>query len=160
MSPTTPDGTAVVGRDVEADSAAYAASTDVAAYDPAVFPDLLDQNPEAVRARFAARFMRAETLDDLFDVLEGTLSKDLVGKRIQVTDVQWAPFESDRGVIPLAICQAADVETGEVFEFATTSAALTMFIRRAQLIKALPFNARVAAKKTRSGQTALNFERV
>ena len=134
-------------------------SVEIVAYDPAIFGNLVDQDPAAVSARFAERFMRAETVDDLFNALEGNTSKNLVGKRMQITAVSWAPFESDRGIIPNAICTAADVETGEVFEFATTSEALTLFIRRAELIGALPFNARIAEKRTRSGQTALNFER-
>lgn len=133
-------------------------STELVAYDRDLFPTLLDQDPEAVRARFAARFMAAETIDDLFAVLQGSTSKDMVGKRVQIVSVAWAPFESDRGVIPLAICNAADVETGEAFEFATTSEALTMFIRRAEMVGALPFNARITSKKTRSGNNALNFE--
>lgn len=130
------------------------------AYDTALFPDLLSQDPGDVSARFAARFMAAETIDDLFGALEGNLGKNLVGKRLQLTAVQWAPYESDRGVIPNAIVAAADVETGEFVEFATTSEALTMFLRRAELIGAFPFNARITEKKTRSGNTALNFERV
>ena len=134
--------------------------TELVAYDQALFPTLLDQDPEAVQLRFAKRFMAAETVDDLFDVLEGNTSKSMVGRRLQVREVAWAPYESDRGVIPLAICTAADLGTGEIVEFATTSAALTMFIRRAEIIGGLPFDAKIAAKKTRSGQTALNFERV
>jgi len=128
-------------------------------YDAALFPALLDQDPAAVRQRFAKRFMEANTIDALFDVLNGQTSKDMVGRRVQILRVAWAPFESERGVIPLAICDAADVETGEALEFVTTSEALTMFIRRAELIGELPFNARIAEKRTRSGQTALNFER-
>lgn len=135
-------------------------STDLVAYDQALFPSLVDQDPAAVRERFAKRFMAAESLDDLFSVLEGSTSKDMVGKKVRITSVGWAPFESDRGIIPLAICAAADVDTGEAFEFATTSEALTMFIRRAEVIGAMPFDARIASKKTRSGQNALNFERV
>lgn len=142
------------------DDDAHGNGTELAPYDQALFPDLLSQDPAAVRERFARRFAQAETLEDLFSVLEGQTSKDMVGRRVQLSGVAWAPFESDRGVIPLAICQAADVETGEAFEFATTSEALTMFIRRVELIGAFPFNAKIAAKKTRGGQTALNFERV
>lgn len=134
-------------------------STELVAYDTAMFPQLLDQDPDAVRARFAARFTRAESLDDLFAVLEGSTSKDMVGRTVTILGVAWAPFESDRGIIPLAVCDAADAKTGEAFEFATTSEMLTLFIRQAELIKALPFTARITDKKTRSGQTALNFER-
>jgi len=73
--------------------------------------------------------------------------------------VQWAPYESDRGTIPLAICDAVNVGTGEMIEFATTSGMLTLFLRQAQLVDALPFKARITEKVTRSGQKALNFER-
>lgn len=142
------------------DENAHETGLELVAYDVALFPTLLSQDPASVRERFARRFMAAESLEDLFNVLEGTTSKDMVGRRITIEQVAWAPFESDRGVIPLAICTAADAGTGEVFEFATTSEALTMFIRRAELIGALPFGAKIAAKKTRTGQTALNFERL
>jgi hypothetical protein len=135
-------------------------STEVVAYDTALFPKLLDQDPAEVSKRFARRFQQAESLDDLFNVLEGNTSKDLVGHTVEITGVAWAPYESDRGIIPLAVCEAVDQHSGEVIEFATTSEMLTLFIRRAEIIGAIPFTARVAGKKTRSGQTALNFERV
>lgn len=135
------------------------ASAAVELYNRDLFPTLLDQDPEEVRARFAARFMRAETIEDLFDVLEGSTSKDMIGRSVQIRAVAWAPYESDRGIIPLAVCDAADLKTGEVIEFATTGEMLCMFIRRAELVGALPFEARITGKRTRSGQTALNFER-
>lgn len=134
-------------------------STEIVAYDQAMFPTLIDQDPQAVRDRFAKRFAAAENLEDLFNVLEGTTSKDMIGRSVTIMSVAWAPFESDHGVIPLAVCEAADRSTGDVFEFATTSEMLTMFIRRAELVRALPFDARITSKKTRSGNTALNFER-
>lgn len=134
-------------------------STEVVAYDPQLFPVLATQDPEEVVRRFAARFAGAETLDDLFGALEGNTSLALVGHVLEVKAVRWLPYESDRGVIPLAVCDAVDIATGEVIEFATTSMVLTMFIRRAELIDALPFVAKIASKTTRSGQRALNFER-
>ncbi len=133
--------------------------SELVAYDTDLFPQLLAMDADSVRARFAERFMAAETIDDLFDVLTGNTSKDLVGRRMKVLEVAWAPYESDRGIIPLAVCKAADLKSGEAFEFATTSEVLTMFIRRAELIGALPFDAVIAKKLTRNGQTALNFER-
>lgn len=136
-----------------------AESTELVAYDPALFPALVDQDPDEVQSRFAKRFLAAETIEDLFGVLSGNTSKDLVGRALEIRKVSWAPFESDRGIIPNAICEAADVNTGELVEFATTSAMLTMFIRRAELIGALPFVARITSKKTRNGNNALNFER-
>ena len=135
-------------------------ATTVEPYDHNLFPELLSMDPGDVTARFAERFQRAETIDDLFNVLEGNTSKNLIGAKLRVTAVAWAPYESDRGVIPNAICEAVNLATGEEFEFATTSSVLTMFIRRAELIGAIPFEARIAGKKTSNGQTALNFERV
>lgn len=134
-------------------------SQEMVAYDQSTFPDLLNQDPEEVRKRFAARFMAAESIDDLFNVLEGNLSKSLAGKTVEIRGVAWAPYESDRGIVPLAVCEAMLTDTGELTEFATTSEALCLFIRRAELIKAIPFTARIAEKRTRSGNTALNFER-
>lgn len=156
-NPTYPD--VVTGGVAGNDDAAFAGGTELEPYNHALFPDLLSQDPAAVRERFARRFMAAESIDDLFNVLEGTTSKDMVGRVVTVEQVSWAPFQSDRGLIPLAICKAADATTGEVLEFATTSEALTMFIRRAEVIGALPFTAQIKAQKTRGGNTALNFAR-
>jgi hypothetical protein len=134
-------------------------STELVAYDTALFPKLLDQDPQAVMERFARRFMAAETLEDLFSVMEGNVSKDMIGRVVTIRSVAYAPFHSDRGIIVNAICDAVDAKTGEVLEFATTGEVLTMFIRRAELTKNLPVTVRIAGKKTNSGQTALNFER-
>lgn len=155
-----PDAAATAEQVDGAGNGAAASSTELAPYDHAMFPNLLDQDPRAVMSRFAARFMKAETLEDLFAVLEGTSSQDLAGHSVEVRGVAWAPYESDRGVIPLAICDAVDLGTGEVIEFATTGEVLTMMLRRVELIGAFPFRARITSKKTRSGQNALNFERV
>jgi hypothetical protein len=134
--------------------------TQIEAYDHALFPELLNTDPESVMVRFAERFMRAETLDDLFDALEGNLSRSLVGHKVRIQSVQWAPYQSDRGITPLAICQATDLTTGEETEFATTGGVLTMFIRRAELLDCIPFDAKIVGKRTSNGQTALNFERL
>jgi hypothetical protein len=135
-------------------------SMGVALYDPAMFPELVDQNPDDVQAAMAARFSRAESIEDLFSILEGSSSKTMVGRKVQINGVKWTGYESDRGVIPMAICDAMDLKTGEVVEFATTSGFLTMFIRRAELIGHLGFQVKIVEKKTRSGNTALNFEPV
>ena len=136
------------------------AGTEVATYDHAMFPSLLDQDPKEVQARFARRFQQAEDLDDLFDVMEGNNSKGMVGRRLSLRSVVWAPYESDQGVIPLAIIAAADLDTGEAVEFATTSAMLTLFTRKAEILGAFPFNVEIVEKTTRSGRKALNFARV
>lgn len=136
-----------------------ASETALVAYDSNLFPELKEQDPRDVMRRFAERFEQAQSLDELFDVLQGTLSKHLVGKTLEILGVDWAAYMSDLGIIPNAICKAIDMDTGELIQFATTSAALTMFIRKAQIIDAIPFKARITETRTRSGQTALNFAR-
>jgi hypothetical protein len=137
-----------------------ATATDLVLYDHNLFPELKWADPEDMGQRFADRFKRAESVDDLFDVLQGNNTKGMVGRRLEIQAVEWQAFQSDRGVIPNAICLAADVDSGEVLEFATTSMFCAMFIRRAELIDALPLKVKITSTKTRSGQTAINFEKV
>lgn len=124
------------------------------------FPGIQSVDPEAIMGRMSERIKRAESLDELFDSLAGKSSDQLVGKRFEFRTVNWQPYESQRGTIPLALCEVVDLDTGEPDEFVTTAFMLVHFLRRAQVIGVLPFRARIVEKQTRSGQTALNFERV
>jgi len=117
-------------------------------------------DPEAAVQRMASRMLAAESLDDLFGAAKGITSDQLDGKSVEVTGVEWSEYESQRGPIPLAVVQATDLMTGEAFEFATTATMLVTFLYRAQAIGQIPFKARIAAKKTRGGNDALNFERL
>ena len=137
-----------------------ATTSDVVLYDTNLFPELRWQDPLEANSRFAARFERAENLDDLFGVLSGNSTQNMVGRRIEIQDVDWIAYQADQGVIPNAICLAADIDSGEVLEFATTSGMCTMFIRKAQLLGLLPVRVKIVEKVTKSGNRALNFERV
>lgn len=137
-----------------------ATTTDVVLYDPNLFPELRWQDPLEANSRFAARFERAENLDDLFGVLSGNSTQNMVGRRIEIREVDWIAYQADQGVIPNAICLAADIDSGELLEFATTSGMCTMFIRKAELLGLLPIRVKIVEKVTKSGNRALNFERV
>lgn len=137
-----------------------ATATDLVLYDTNLFPDLKWADPEDAGKRFAERFGRAETVDDLFDVLAGNNTQGMIGRRVEVRAVDWQAFQSDRGVIPNGICLAADIDTGEVLEFATTSEFCTMFLRKAELLGLLPLRLKIVEKVTKGGNKALNFERV
>jgi hypothetical protein len=117
-------------------------------------------DPEAVLSRLRDRARSATSLDDLFDLTSGNSSDHLVGRRVEIRSVTWQTYESDRGPIPQAVVEAVDIDSGDETEFATTGALMVEFLYRAQQLKVLPFKARIVGKKTRSGQTALNFERV
>lgn len=117
-------------------------------------------DPEAATRRMAERMLKATTLDDLFDSTKGVTSDELDGKSIEVVSVEWQEYESDRGAIPQAVVQAVDLINGDAFEFVTTASMLVTFLYKAQALGQIPFKARIAGKRTKSGNTALNFERL
>jgi hypothetical protein len=135
------------------------ATTAVELYDRALFPMLAAQDPEEVTARLAGRIFQAQTMDDIFGIMEGTLSKDLVDVPLDIRGVTWQPYESDRGVTPLAIVDAVNIDTGEVVQFATTSTVLVASLRQAEIIGAIPFATKIKSRKTNSGNYALNFSK-
>lgn len=153
----------MAGKDHEADGFEEP-STDVEAALATAFPGIQSVDPEAVQGRMAKRIQGADSLDELFDSLTGKSSDELVGKRYEFRSVTWQPYEAVRdgvkSIIPLALCEVVDLDTGEEDEFVTTAFMLTQFLRRAQVIGAFPFKAKIAERTTRSGQSALNFERV
>lgn len=124
------------------------------------FPGIAEQTPEAIMDRMAARVRSQTTLDGLFDALSGNSSDSLVGKSFEFDGVAWQAYESDRGLIPQAVCQVVDLSTGEATEFVTTAWMLVNFLRQAEVIGVFPFKARIVGRRTKRGQTALNFERV
>ena len=118
------------------------------------------QDPEAVTRRMAERMSKADSLDALYDATKGVTSDELDGKAIEVQSVEWQRYESDRGPIPQAVVSAIDLITGEVFEFVTTATMLVTFLYKAQQLGEIPFRTRIAGKRTKGGNTALNFERL
>jgi len=135
-------------------------SQELDVYSPALLAMCEQQDPAQVLKRFARRFEQAETIDDLFDALQGTNSQMLIGKKLEVRSVEWAPYQAERGTIPLAIVQGFDLDDGNELEFATTAGMLCLFLFKWQAIGGKPFQARIEGKKTNSGQVALNFVRV
>ncbi len=135
-------------------------SAEVAEIFATEFGEVTIAAPEAVLKKMGERYNNADTIDDLFSALEGQSSDKLVGRKFRFLSVAWSPYQADSGIIPLATCDVVDLETGEPDEFVTTGYMLVRFLRRAIQIGALPFDARIVGKKTNSGQTALNFERV
>lgn len=117
------------------------------------------RDPERIARLMGERIDRAKTLDQLFAVTAGTTSDDLIGRTYEILSVEWDAYEADQGLVPLALVSAIDYSNGEQAEWATTASMLTRFIRRAEVLNLLPFTARIEGRRTRSGQTALNFVR-
>jgi hypothetical protein len=113
----------------------------------------------AISKRMSARYDNAKNLDDLFDALEGSSSKQLVGKVFTFLSVAWQRYDSDRGPVPQAVCNVVDVATGEADEFVTTGDMLVKFLANAVRLNAYPFTARIVEKTTKRGRKALNLER-
>ena len=118
-----------------------------------------DNDPAVATRRMVERVFEAQTLDDLFDSTTGTSSDDLIGHTLDIRSVEWSEYNAENGPIPMATLQAYDETAAKAVEFISTSPMLTAFIRKAELIDQIPFRARIEGKRTRSGQTALNFVR-
>jgi hypothetical protein len=124
------------------------------------FPGITESDSSAASNRIAQRMLKAESVDDLFDVLDGNSSDDLVGKSFEIQGVAWQLYNSDRGDIPQAVVEAVDLATGEATEFVTTGGMLVYFLRRVEMLGQFPFKAKIVEKTTKRGNKALNFERV
>jgi len=123
-------------------------------------PELRTVDPAEVSKRMGDRVLGAGSLDELFDALSGNTSDALIGRSFQFNDVIFQPYKATRGIIPAAVCDVTDLSTGEASEFWTSGDMVVKFLYRAKTLGAFPFKARLVGKKTNSGQTALNFERV
>lgn len=145
-----------------------ATTTDVVLYDHKLFGELRWQDPLEANQRFAERFGSAQSLDDLFDVMSGNNTQKMVGRRLAILDVDFVAYQADDGVIPNALCVAADIDSGELVQFATTSSFCTMFLKKAELLGLYPkkegeeskVRVKITTTLTRGGNTAINFERV
>jgi hypothetical protein len=135
-------------------------SLDVQAAFITEFGEVDVSSPEDILGRMGKRYDKAENLDDLFDALGGQSSDALVGKKYRHHNVKWQPYQTEKGVIPLAVCEVTDLDTGEETEYVTSAYMLVRFLRRAKQLDAFPFDARITGKRTNRGQTALNYERV
>lgn len=118
-----------------------------------------ERDAEAIQRGMLQRVHAGTTMDELFDSLQGKASDSLVGRSFEIQEVSWDIYNAAQGPLPLARVKSIDLATNQPEEWVTTSPMLTVFMKRAQEIGGLPFKAKIVGKKTRSGQTALNFER-
>lgn len=121
-------------------------------------PVAVELDPEAIQRRILERVFEAKSLDELFGVWSAKTSDQLEGRTFEVRAVRWGEYESERGPIPLAEVSAIDKSSGKDETFVTTAVNLTAFLAQAEAIGELPFTARIAGARTRSGQTSLHFE--
>jgi hypothetical protein len=133
--------------------------TDVVLYDTKLFPELRWQDPAEIGRKAASRIGMAKSSDELFDVFGGQSASQLIGRRLEIHDVDFVAYQSDQGIVPNGICSAVDIDNGEVLQFAVTSIVCTAQLRRAQLAGWLPWKVKIAEKLTTNNQKALNFER-
>jgi len=133
--------------------------TDVVLYDTQLFPDLRWEDPQDIGRKAGQRINMAKSSDELFDVFSGQNASQLIGRRIEIHDVDFIAYQADGGIIPNGICTGVDIDSGEVLEFAVTSIVCTHQLRKAQLAGWLPWTVRIEEKLTTNNQKALNFVR-
>lgn len=135
-----------------------ATGMDVVLYDHALFGELKWQDPQDMGVKLGERMNRAQSLSDLWGALKGNSTQTMIGRKLEILDVDFYAYQADDGVIPNAICQAVDLDTGEILEFATTSGFCTAFLRKAQLLDLLPVKVKITETLTKGGNKAINFE--
>jgi hypothetical protein len=133
--------------------------TGVVLYDTNMFGELRWQDPAEIGLRAGKRIDGAQSADDLFDVMTGNTASKLVGKVLEIREVDFIAYQADDGVIPNGICTAVDTGSGEVLEFSVTSLVCTHQLKKAQIMGWLPWKVRITEVQTRNNQKALNFER-
>jgi hypothetical protein len=83
----------------------------------------------------------------------------MIGRKVEIVEAEFYAYQADDGVIPNAVCQAVDIGSGEVLEFATTSGFCTAFLKKAQLLGLFPVRVKVTETLTKGGNKAINFEK-
>lgn len=124
------------------------------------FPGIESADPDDAIARMAERLLKAKSIEERFDALDGNSSDELIGKSFEINGVTWQLYPSERGNIPQAVVDATDLSTGEEVEWVTTAKMLVFFLRATELQGQFPFKTRIVEKTTKRGNKALNFERV
>jgi hypothetical protein len=124
------------------------------------FPIEVAEDPLAIQKSIVARVFQATSLDELFGVWEAKTSDQLEDMTVKVLDAEFSTYTPVDGNGPMPLARVTYESNDKQDTFITTSPNLTSFIAQAQNLQALPFTAKIVGSRTRSGQTALHFERV
>lgn len=106
---------------------------------------------------FVAQALTAETLEEATATGELTSGRDTAGTRYRFLSATFADSDLDGSLPFYAVCDAVDVETGEVVKWACGGSRVVATLFQASRKDWFPFEAEIAAVNMGDGKNALNL---
>jgi hypothetical protein len=116
-------------------------------------------DPLAVQRKIVDRIFKASTVDEVFEVYAGDSTAALRNKVFTVLEVSFAPYESERGVIPMAHVDGTLEGDGEITSWRTTSTSIVAMLAKLHALQAFPLKVRIVGNPTRGNFTAYHLEK-
>ena len=116
-------------------------------------------DPLAVQRKIVDRIFKAQTVDEVFEVYAGDATAALENKVFNILEVSFAPYESERGVIPMAHVDGLLEGTDEITSWRSTSTSIGAMLAKLHQLEAFPLKVRIIAAKTQGGFKAYHLEK-
>jgi hypothetical protein len=113
----------------------------------------------AVQRKIVDRIFKASNVDEVFEVYAGDATAALENKVFNILEVSFAPYESERGVIPMAHVDGTLEGDGEITSWRSTSTSIVAMLAKLHQLQAFPLKVRIIAAKTQSGFKAYHLEK-
>jgi hypothetical protein len=118
-----------------------------------------DTDPLQIQRNIVERIFKADSVDEVFNVYAGDATASIENKVFRVTGVDFAPYESEHGVIPMAHVTGAVAGEGEEMTWRTTSTSIVAMLAQLTALGAWPLDVRVVGAKTRGNFKAYHLEK-
>ena len=116
-------------------------------------------DPLTVQRKIVDRIFKATTVDEVFEVYAGDATAALENRVFNVLEVSFAPYESERGVIPMAHVDGLPEGTDEITSWRSTSTSIVAMLAKLHYLQAFPLKVRIVAAKTQGGFKAYHLEK-
>jgi hypothetical protein len=116
-------------------------------------------DPISVQRKIVDKILNAKTVDELFDVYAGDATSSLENKVFNILEVSFTPYESERGVIPMAHVDGVLEGQDEITSWRTTATSIVAMLAKLHQLEAFPLRVRIVSAKTSSGYKAFHLER-
>jgi hypothetical protein len=83
----------------------------------------------------------------------------LENKVFNILEVSFAPYESERGVIPMAHVDGLLEGTDEITSWRTTSTSIVAMLAKLHQLQAFPLKVRIVAAKSKGGFKPYHLEK-
>jgi len=116
-------------------------------------------DPLAVQRKIVDQIFKATTVDQVFGIYAGDATASMENRVFNVLEVSFAPYESERGVIPMAHVDGLLEGTDEITSWRTTSTSIVAMLAKLHYLQAFTLKVRIVAAKTQGGFKAYHLEK-